>query len=78
MANFVRPSVNSVKYRQYTLDNIPVNIELCTSIKKFQEAYYPDNFGKPAIKFNGCEVRWVYLTEKERDADFERIANNER
>ena len=74
---FVECSVPSVRYlRGETVNNNPVNISLCTSIRKGQYRWYPDNEGLPSIVFDGCEVKWVYNSAKERDLDFENIVKN--
>ena len=75
---FVRCSLESFRYlRDETVNNNPVNLSLCTSIRKCTFAWYPDNKGKPSIKFDGCNKEWAYQTEADRDADFERIAGNQ-
>lgn len=56
--------------------NNPVNISLCTSISKSKFAWYPDNDGRPAIKFHSCNVEWVYDNEDERDEEFKKISEN--
>lgn len=78
MAHFIESSVPGVNYlRQTFLPNKPVNLDLCKSIEKSRLAWYPDNTGLPAIKFNGCDVEWAYHDASVRDADFERIARNQ-
>jgi len=74
---FIKCSVSDYRYLTYDETNNPVNIALCKSIKKCKHAYYPDNDGMPAISFIGCDTKWAYKTEDERDADFDRITNNE-
>lgn len=77
MAHFITCSLESFKYwREETVVNKPVNLDLCTSIEKSQFAWYPDNAGKPSIVFNGCDVEWAYHEEADRDLEFDRISNN--
>ena len=74
---FIKCSLGSFKYRQdQRVVNNPVNLSLCTSIYKSKFAWYPDNEGKPAISFSGCNVEWAYNDETSRDTDFEKIACN--
>jgi hypothetical protein len=74
MANFLECSVPSIEYlRGEIVKNDPVNLDRCKSIEKFQYRWYPDNTGKPAIKFKGCDVEWVYKSESQRDEDWQRI-----
>ena len=74
---FVKCSLESFIYgRDETITNNPVNIALCKSIRKGKFAWYPDNKGKPAIVFDGCDIKWAYNSEEERDGDFERLCSN--
>lgn len=59
--------------RGEAVTNKPVNLDLCKSIGKSRFAWYPDNTGKPAIQFLGCDVEWVFDTESARDAEISRI-----
>lgn len=75
---FITCSLDSFTYLHgRTVTNKPVNLSLCSCIRKSKFAWYPDNEGKPGIVFEGCGVEWVYQTEKLRDFDFNRIARNE-
>jgi hypothetical protein len=74
---FFISSIERVNYRGGILDNKPVNLTLCKSIKKDRLNYYPDNEGIPSIKFDGCDVEWVYNDEAMRDKDFNRVVNGE-
>lgn len=75
---FIKCSLPSFVYRRdKTVFNDPVNLALCTSITKSTFAWYPDNTGKPSIFFRGADIEWAYDSEADRDADFERISNNE-
>jgi hypothetical protein len=74
---FVESSIEGITYlRGEKVTNRPVNLSLCKSIEKSNYAWYPDNRGKPAIRFNGCDVEWVYNQESMRDKDYNRIKNN--
>lgn len=74
MARFVQPSVAFVSYlRGETIFNHPVNVDLCTQVRRSRERWYPDNKGKPSIVFEGCDAKWVYDSDKERDADYEHL-----
>lgn len=74
---FIESSTKHVTYlRGEKIINNPVNISLCKSIKRSVFAWYPDNVGKPSIKFNGCDVEWVYDHETQRDEDYVKIKNN--
>ncbi|MGE7305727.1 hypothetical protein ACQKJG_18060 [Priestia megaterium] len=75
--HFIECSTSSVKYRGEKVTNNPINLSLCTSIKKAQYSWYPDNEGIPCIKFNGCEEKWVYNNAAARDLDFKRISTNQ-
>lgn len=75
---FIESSQESFPYlRGDMIENHPVNLALCTRIEKLQYRWYPDNTGRPGIMFRGVGVHWAYKDEASRDADFERIANNE-
>ena len=77
MPYFVKCSKDFLDYgRHGEIPNNPVNLSLCTNIRKGKFAYYPDNNGNPSIVFDGCDTEWKYRSEKDRDADFERIAGN--
>jgi len=76
MVYFVKCATPQIKYlRGETIVNNPVNLALCTELAKTREAWYPDNKGKPAIKFMGCNTEWVYDDERTRDADFDRLSS---
>jgi hypothetical protein len=77
MVYFVQCSVPSIVYR-YGRDSVvnnPVNLALCRSLSKSRYHWYPDNVGKPSILFNGCDTEWVFKSEAERDAEFDRLAS---
>ena len=74
MIYFIQCSVPSITYlRGDTVYNRPVNLGVCKSIEKSRFAWYPDNTGRAAIQFHGCDTEWVFNNEAERDAEFERI-----
>jgi len=73
MTRFIKCPIENIRYRQDTIDNNPVNIELCKSILKSRLAYYPDNTGKPTIKFKGCDTEWVFNNDESRNKEFEKI-----
>lgn len=74
MPHFIECSVPSIAYlRGETVTNSPVNLDLCKQIRRTKLAWYPDNGGRPAIRFEGCDAEWAYNTEAEREADFARI-----
>lgn len=50
-----------------TVVNRPVNLAICTHMAKTNYAWYPDNEGKPAIKFYPSSVEWVFDKVTERD-----------
>ncbi|MDB5053483.1 MAG: hypothetical protein JWM44_1533 [Bacilli bacterium] len=75
---FVTCSFESIVYRRgEKVTNKAVNLGLCKGISRTTFAWYPDNTGKPAITFDGCDIQWAYDKESDRDRDFLRIANNE-
>lgn len=76
MPSFLKCSVESFEYRSSAVQNKPVNLDLCTSLSKSKFAWYPDNTGRPSIKFNGCDTEWSYSSEEVRDAEFDLIATN--
>ena len=74
---FIECSIPSIKYmRGEIVNNDPVNLSLCKSIRRGKYAWYPDNTGKPSIVFRGVETEWVFNNEKERDLEYDRIAKN--
>ena len=73
MAKFIVCRVSEVSYRDSVLVNSPVNIDLCTSIISSRLAYYPDNTGIPSLDFKGCDCKWVFSTESDRDAELNKI-----
>ena len=74
MPYFIECKTPSIEYRGITVENIPVNLELCTSIKKSTFTWYPDNTWKQSITFNGLSVEWVFDSTSDRDCEFSRIA----
>jgi len=78
MAKFIKCSCENAKYRGYEMHNSPINIELVTQVAKFQEKYYPDNIGTPAISFHGIGKKWVYGENQvaQRDKDYEMIVSH--
>ncbi|AIW03291.1 hypothetical protein CPT_Mater134 [Bacillus phage Mater] len=70
-------STEEVMYKGSIIENSPVNLSLCYSIKKAQNAWYPDNEGIPAIVFKvaGEENphKWVYQTKAMRDKDYNKL-----
>ena len=74
MIYFLQCSVPHIEYmRGEKVYNRPINLGLCKSIEKSKFAWYPDNNGRAAIQFHGCDTEWVFNTPAERDAEFERI-----
>lgn len=74
MPHFLECSVPSIRYlRGEARENHAINIDLCKKIRKVQVRWYPDNQGKPAIAFDGCDAEWAFDTENERDAEYARI-----
>ena len=76
---FITPRIPFIKYHNSVIHNNPVNLSLCTNIEKSKLAWYPDNYGKPAITFHfnsESDVQWVYNTEEDRDMDFAGISSN--
>lgn len=73
-AHFIECSKPTFDYHDRRgMQNKPVNLALCKSIEAARFAWYPDNRGRPSIKFNGCDVEWVFCSERERDAEMQRI-----
>lgn len=71
---FTQCSVPSIRYlRGQAIENLPINLSLCTAIKKFNFAWYPDNVGRPAIRFLGCDLEWVFDKDVDRDIEYDRI-----
>lgn len=52
--------------------NDPVNLSLCTTIKKGKVDNCRGSYF-PSIYFVGCDVQWVFDLEIVRDAEFERV-----
>lgn len=73
MAKFVTCSTPKRKYRSSEIVNHAVNIDLCQRVEKARVAWYPDNVGIPSIRFVGCGTEWSYMSDAERDADYDRI-----
>ena len=64
MKMFIKPPVRSVEYlRGQSIVNNPINIDLCTAIKKSKVNWYPDNEGLHSIHFKGCGEEWVFPKE---------------
>ena len=76
-AEFIQPPIDHIEYmRGDKVYNHPVNISLCTSIRKGRLRWYPDNIGRPSIVFEGCDVEWVFNSEEHRDRTYDQIAAN--
>lgn len=73
MATFIVCSTPGTAYFGKNVVNNPVNIDMCKYINKYQECWYSDKRGKPAIAFVGCGVIWMYDFEETRDADYFKI-----
>lgn len=82
MAHFIKCSTPDITYlRGETVMNHAVNIDLCTKLRKSKLNWYPDNAGRSAIDFDGCDTKWAFETPAERDAEYDRIiaqSNGER
>lgn len=78
MAHFIKCSCEQTEYKGYDINNHPINIDLVSQVEMFQESYYPDNEGTPAIMFRGIDIKWVYAKtqKKQRDDDYNKIVNN--
>lgn len=76
---FIKCSCEDAEYKGHKMGNYPININLVTQVNKFQEKYYPDNEGTPAIYFHGIDKKWIYAKnqKEQRDNDYEKILNNE-
>ncbi len=75
---FVTCSLESFKYiRDELVYNNPVNLSLCTSIRRGKFSWYPDSEGRPSIVFDGCSTEWSYGSIEVRDAEFDRITSNQ-
>lgn len=73
---FIECSVPEIVYLHgHKHTNQPVNLGLCPSICKTQLKWYPDNVGKPAIFFVGCDQHWAFNSEAERDVEFSKIVS---
>lgn len=70
-------STEEVMYQGSIIENHPVNLSLCYSIRKGQTAWYPDNDGIPSILFGimnkDISHKWVYQTEALRDKDYNKL-----
>lgn len=76
MPYFLKCTTPHVIYRRgEKVINNPINLDLCTSISKTRLAWYPDNVGLPEITFHGCDAKWAFNSDQDRDAEFDRIAN---
>lgn len=73
--HFIQCDTPQIIYRHSPVQNNPVNLALCKSIEKGRLNWYPDNEGKPTIKFNGCDMEWTFYTDEERDLEFDKIAS---
>ncbi|MDD5149804.1 MAG: hypothetical protein PHC28_04900 [Flavobacterium sp.] len=72
MSKFICCDIDSIKINGTTICNNPVNIELCTSIKK------KDNKNHHLIIFDGLTAEWAYITKESRDIQFDNIVNNKK
>lgn len=74
MAHFLQCSTPDITYlRGEKVVNHPVNIDLCTKLRKSALRWYPDNAGRASIEFDGCDARWAFETTAQRDAEYDRI-----
>ena len=57
--------------------NWPVNLSLCTTIQKdYAELRTTEGYERfPSILFLGCDTRWYYETEYQRDDDFDLLVS---
>lgn len=81
-AVFMACSLESFNYLRGSLViNKPVNLSSVLYVEKSTFAWYPDNNGKPAIKFHFGQkeesLEWAYEDEKMRDSDFTKITTNQ-
>ena len=73
---FISSSVEGIHYMKGEfVENYPVNLNICKSIKKSRFAWYPDNIGRPAISFVGCDVQWVYDNTEDRDNEWNQLVS---
>lgn len=71
---FIECSTKEIRYlRGEIVENHPVNMSLCKKLVPARFAWYPDNTGKPSLRFAGTDVEWVYESKADRDADLKRI-----
>lgn len=70
---FLQPTHKIVRYRRYNEVNHIVNISLCQGLVEFQEKYDQDNIGLPALRFKGCDIRWIFTDKEERQKEIDRI-----
>jgi hypothetical protein len=59
--------------------NSPVNIDLVAEVQREQYKLYPDNEGRPAIRFSfpgNSYTHWVYADAASRDKEYENIITN--
>ena len=74
---FITCRVKEIIYlRGKKVVNNPVNLALCKTIEKTKYSWYPDNEGRCAIRFNGCDQEWVFDSKEDRDSEFSRLQNN--
>jgi len=74
MAKFIKPTIIEVICtRCKTIINKPVNIDLCKSLEKSTALWNLNSKGFPSIEFIGCNKKWIFNNESERDKEFERI-----
>lgn len=80
MATFIQCSCEQTEYRGNKITNGAVNIDIVAQVSKYNESWYPDNEGTPAIRFCSGDsiIHWIYGKDQlaNRDADYEKIVNN--
>lgn len=75
---FVSASVEITKIGRSNFINKPVNLAFCKTF--YKSRYSPSSTtgsytSQPSIVFDGVGVTWVFITEEERDSEFQRILN---
>ncbi len=61
---------------KYECENNPINMDLVTFFEKSSIKYYPDNDGKPSIKFYFAKdfyEEWIFKNKEDRDKYYDNL-----
>lgn len=71
MAKIIHTTKREVKFGDYTVYNLPVNLDFVKHIRK--TTLKMEGEDKPAIEFIGTEETWLFDEKEERDQAYSQI-----